>query len=120
MAINYQWYNSEKTVILLVFEKKWTWDEYSHIQKSLFSMIDSVEGTVHYLIDVYQVRSLPLGALNKLPVILSETHPRRGKTLIVGASAGVRHFWQLLQRVIPQARDPRYLFLADIDEADKL
>ena len=118
MAIKFQWYDSKKTVILLVPEKTWTWDDYLAIQQELFAMIDSTDNMVHYLMDLQQSRNLPLGALNKLPAIFSQKHPRRGKTIVVGASSAIRNLWKLLQTVIPQSREPRYHFLENMEEAE--
>jgi hypothetical protein len=120
MAIKYQWYDKNQTVILLLPEKNWTWDDYLNIQQSLFAMIDSTDGIVHYLLDIQQSRGLPLGALNKLPVIFSQKHSRRGKTVVVGANSAIRNLWKLLQNVVPQSREPRYFFFDDMEEAEKL
>ena len=120
MPISYKWYNSDKTVILLTLERNWTWDDYLYVQESLFGMIDSVETVVHYLLDVRSSRGLPLGALNKLPAIFSKTHPRRGKTIVLGANATIRNVWELLRKVIPQMSEPRYFFVATLEEAEAL
>jgi hypothetical protein len=120
MPISYKWYNSDKTVILLTLERNWTWDDYLYVQESLFGMIDSVETVVHYLLDVRSSRGLPLGALNKLPAIFSKTHPRRGKTIVLGANATIRNVWELLRKVIPQMSEPRYFFVATLEEAEVL
>lgn len=120
MGIKYQWYDSQQTVILLIPQRDWTWDDYLAIQPALFTMIDSTDDMVHYLMDLQYSRSLPLGALNKLPAIFSQKHPRRGKTIVVGANSAIRNLWKLLQNVIPQSREPRYYFLEKMEEAEKL
>jgi hypothetical protein len=120
MAIRYQWYDKNQTAILLIPEKNWTWDDYLEIQQALFAMIDSTDGTVHYVMDLQQSRGLPLGALNKLPAIFSQKHSRRGKTIVVGANSAIRNLWKLLQNVVPQSREPRYFFVETMEEAEKL
>jgi hypothetical protein len=120
MPISYKWYNDKKTVILLNLEKEWTWDDYLQVQDELFRMIDSVDSFVHYLLDIRSSRGLPLGALNKLPAIFSKTHPRRGKTVVLGANSAIRNVWELLRKVIPQMSEPRYFFVATLDDAEAL
>jgi hypothetical protein len=120
MPISYDWYDADKSVILLILEKDWGWDDYLQVQAELFRMIDSVDTIVHYLIDVRSSRSLPIGALNKLPTIFSQTHPRRGKTIIVGANSTIQNLWNLLRKVIPQMSEPRYFFVADQNEVEAL
>jgi hypothetical protein len=120
MPIRYKWHDTEKTVILLTLERDWTWDDYLHVQENLFKMIDSVDSNVHYLLDIRSSRGLPLGALNKLPAIFSKTHPRRGKTVVLGSNAAIRNVWELLRKVIPQMSEPRYFFVATLDEAEAL
>lgn len=120
MSIRYDWYNADNTVIRLVFEKEWTWDDYINIQALLFAMIDTVNHSVHYLVDVSAVRSLPLSALSKLPTIFSRNHPRRGKTVIFGANPIVQNIWNLLRKVLPQMHEPRYVFVPSIIEAEAL
>jgi hypothetical protein len=120
MPISYDWYDADKSVILLILEKDWGWDDYLQVQGELFRMIDSVDTIVHYLIDVRSSRSLPIGALNKLPAIFSQTHPRRGKTIIVGANSTIQNLWNLLRKVIPQMNEPRYFFVADLNEVEAL
>src|SRR6185369_16876361 len=101
-------------------ESGWGWDDYLQVQAELFKMIDSVDSIVHYLIDIRSSRGLPLGALNKLPSIFSQTHPRRGKTVILGANSGIRNVWDLLRKVIPQMSEPRYFFVSSQEEAETL
>src|SRR5689334_8720661 len=120
MPISYKWHNSEKTVILLVLEKDWTWDDYLTVQSDLFRMIDGVDNVVHYLLDIRSSRGLPLGALNKLPAIFSKSHPRRGKTIVMGANSAIRKVWELLRKVIPQMSEPRYFFVETLEEAESL
>jgi hypothetical protein len=120
MPIRYAWHDTNKQVILLTLEKNWSWDDYLQLQPKLFEMIDSVDTIVHYLIDARSSRGLPLGALNKLPAIFSQTHPRRGKTIILGANSAIRNLWDLLRKVIPQLAEPRYFFVASPDEAEAL
>lgn len=120
MSIRYNWYNAEKAVIHLVFEQGWTWDEYRRLQASLFAMIDEVNHPVHYLIDISAVHALPMGALNYLPAIFSQTHPRRGKTIIFGASPIIYNLWHLLQKLFQQMDGARYIFVGSMAEANDL
>jgi len=59
MPINQYWDNNEKTILLVVFEPEWTWQEYSDGLDETREIVKDIEHTYHEIIDMRQTGKVP-------------------------------------------------------------
>ncbi|NDJ52318.1 MAG: hypothetical protein GYB68_04425 [Chloroflexi bacterium] len=86
MAIHSVWANESKTIMAVVFEGQWTWDEYFASVDERTVMMDSVNHQVDFIVDFRDSAPLPKMALKNLAKAAQQTHPNQGMTVIVGAT----------------------------------
>jgi hypothetical protein len=91
MPYRLDWYNPEKTAILRVMERGWTWDEFDESYYEAFKMVRSVKHRVHVISD-YSTAPDPVGSggggmIERFGKIWSE-HPQNiGLMIIVSAAS---------------------------------
>jgi hypothetical protein len=90
MGITICWDNEEKTAIRYVFEGLWDWDELWERSAQIRSMMNTVDHTVHLIIDMSGTSFLPQGTLNYFRVLLNTKHPQTGLTIFVGGNVYTR------------------------------
>ena len=90
MSIAICWDNDEKTALRYVFEGLWDWDELWERSAEIRSLMNTVDHTVHLIIDMSETSFLPQGALNYFRVLLNTKHPQTGLTIFVGGNVYTR------------------------------
>jgi len=116
MPISISWDNTDKTIIQYRFEGRWTWDEFN---KGLFeanSMMDSVNHTVHVIVNMGNSAALPRGAITQIASLRTRKHPRIGVTILVGASSLVQSIHSAMTKIYAGI-DRNFKMLPTLEEA---
>ena len=97
--ITTQWHNPEKTVILVVLERGWTWGDMYQTANEIYMLLDSVEHSVCTIIDFSSAKQIPPRAITHIKNLNKNAHPNQTKLAFVGlnslASALMNTFVQL-------------------------
>lgn len=93
MGVIVSWYNPEQSIIHIVFERKWTWDDVYAIDDITSEMLMSVSNPVCFMVDVSMLTGLPRGmSVTKLKQVLNFEHSNSVATIIYGVSPFLRPF----------------------------
>jgi hypothetical protein len=85
MAIKADWDSPEHRAILYVFEEDWTWDELIEAARADDPLIESVDHTVHIILDGRQAKRMPGNPTGRMHEFSPLIHPRLGLIILVGA-----------------------------------
>jgi hypothetical protein len=84
MGISVIWDNDAKTVILMTFEGRWTWEELTEAVVICNGMVESVSHHVHYILDRKGAHYTPGNLLGNMKRIVNLFTPNEGLRIIVG------------------------------------
>jgi hypothetical protein len=85
MAIKVAWDSPEHRTVLYVFDADWTWDELIEAAQADDPLIESVDHTVHIILDGRQARKMPGNITGRMHEFSPLIHPRLGLIILVGA-----------------------------------
>jgi hypothetical protein len=116
MPISILWDNAEKTVIQYHFEGRWTWDEFHHALAEGNAMMDSVDHTVHVIVNMQNSMALPRGAITHIANLRIRKHRRIGVTILIGASQLIQAIHSAMITIYPGI-DKNFKMLPTLEEA---
>jgi hypothetical protein len=91
MSVDANWLDDEKSAIVVAYGETWTWNENLAALRKTFEMMESVDHTVHTILDHTHVVKAPRQSIVKIPEMASLPQSQnQGLTIIVGA-AGIWH-----------------------------
>ncbi len=111
--INIEWANEEQTVIRWHLSDGWTWDEFYAAKAESEAMIEQVTGVVDGLFVMDNPSYLPAYFLANLRIIVPNSHPRYGITIVVGKQKAMRFIFDCVVRIT--SRDD-LLYLVNTEE----
>ncbi len=118
MPIHIEWDNSEKKILVYTFEGVWSLNEFyiAFAQGNL--MMDSVNHTVHTILDMRKSGSLPNGFIGTIRTLGAKPHDNLGQMAMIGANGFVQSFINLSRRILPAGRkNPRFFMVSTLEEA---
>ena len=119
MATSVRWFDSERTVFLLTFEGKWTWEELYETVSEIHKMGDSVPHETWGIVSLVDGAVLPQYALSNFRRMTTNSpHERTQGFAIVLSSSFLQAIAKALQHMMPPVKQ-KYLFTRSFDEAVK-
>lgn len=122
MPIDVKWANDAQNIVHLTFERGWTWEDLKQAIQQADKLIDSVEHTVHLLIDIRN-GGIPndfLGAAGDI-FAQGEARANEGKRIVIGAGMFIRAAYRSLQAVYgAKLADRPFHFAANAEEAHEI
>jgi len=116
MGIAVSWDNPQRTIICFDFSQGWDWDDVYAASDQATTMLDSVEHTVHIIMDIRNGGKIPGDLMSHAERIASGHHPRRGMMIVVGANRLLRTVGGGLRKLFPDATR-NVIFASDLEEA---
>ncbi len=118
MAIQVNWENDEKTVLLNIYEGAWTMDDFYLAVQQTNALLDSVSHRVNIIFDVAKSPNFPKGFMGAIRTQSQKPHANNGIMVIVGINAFVRVFYDMFTKVYTKqaVRQPTYM-AANYEEA---
>jgi hypothetical protein len=105
MPVTPQWDNDDKTIIRYDLTGRWTWDEFFAAFDEGTTMLDTVQHTIHFIVNPLDLMSrgyLPPGALQNTLALYRRSKANAGSTVIVGGSTFFRSLYGIGQRIYPR------------------
>ena len=119
MSIQVNWANDTQNIVHLTFERGWTWDDLKGAIHQADALIDSMEHTVHLIIDIRN-GGIPNDFLAAAGDIFAQGEARanEGKRVVIGAGILIRAAYRSLQAVYgAKLADRPFHFAGSVDEA---
>lgn len=117
VGISVQWYDDEKTIIVVTFDAEWTWKDVHDVNTNATVLYESVDYIVDILADVRNSHLVTTGILSYAQNLLTMPwHPHAGNVVVVGASRSVRTLFEAAALVARKSLE-RITFAQSMDEA---
>ena len=118
MGITVQWDNSEQTIIRFIYTGAWSFGDLFDAMHDARTLMDTVDHTVHGIIDMRESKLMPNGALSLGRNVTMRKHPNQGRSVIIGASGFVRTLYDVYRKVYRTTFDESaYSFANSLEEA---
>src|SRR5689334_22363637 len=89
MSVAIHWYDTEKTILVIEFAGKWTWEEFYVRQDEINLVLDDVEYDVDVItrsMDADATNFVPVNSLTHMPIVVRRAHPRVRMAVLVTRS----------------------------------
>jgi hypothetical protein len=116
MSIMVTWDKADRTIISFDFAGRWGWDELYAASDQATGMLDSVDHTVDFIMDIRETQQIPKDFMSHAERLASGSHPHRGIMVVVGANGLLRTLGGGLRKLFPDATR-NLVFAADVEEA---
>ena len=117
MSVEVQWDNDDKTIIHMIYEGRWQWDDVRAAIMEMNQMIDSVHHPfVHIISDRGAAHWTPGNYANNMQEIMQLFHPRAGYRVLIVKNPVAREMFYVFSAMvggIPYA----YRFVNTLEEA---
>lgn len=122
MPVNAAWDDAAHTIIRYELIGNWTWDEYFATRETLNAMLDSVSHPIYVIIDVGQMRGVPMNALSEMARGTQRAQAQRPNWAggyFVGVNPLFRTLFNVFRRINPQMA-ARYQTAETLEEARRM
>jgi hypothetical protein len=119
MPIHTDWDNEGHTVIRIQVTDPWEIDEYSQATLHAWSLMETVDYSVHLIIDFTHVYTFPKNMLSGAPAVNSHIHPRQSLVIGVKINPFFRGVMRVATRVFPRLGNNLF-FTQTVPEAYEL
>ena len=122
MAVNAEWHDPERTVIIYRVEGTWDWGEFYRAVVRANALLDTVAHTVDFLVDMSRSTSVPAMNPAVMPFAAHNPtldHENAGVLVVAGASAFVKTIFDIFARFYSHSAD-RYYFSATLAGAESI
>jgi len=116
MPVSAEWDNESQTIIRIRIDDPWDLDEYSQATLHAWSLMQTVDYSVHLIIDLTDTFTFPKNLLSAAPTINSHVHPRQGLVIGVKISPYLQAVMRVAIRVFPRLGQ-NVLFTQTLQEA---
>ncbi len=119
MPVQATWDNPEKTIILLNFEGNWTWEETYQAVAERNQLINAVENKVDIIVNFGGAGfKVPPNALTHTRNIISQSHNRIVRNVVVGFKPMHIALWKVIEKVYESmGKSQQYFLVGSLDEA---
>jgi hypothetical protein len=119
MAINIDWRNDEKRVLILAFEGTFSWDELRTAYEQAWDMVRSQPHVVAVINDATKRTTAPSGnAFGSYRTIWNERPDNLGTVYVIGSSTAGRMVSAVFMKAL--RLDDRLRYVGSIEEAEEL
>jgi hypothetical protein len=121
MTITLKWDNPEETILIIQYEKPWTWAEFSRAYEDMFTYLNSVKHPVDMVFDIRNGGFPPPGAITRFRQVGQTEHPN-GRRLVFVAPKLLSQFVNSTLDILKIAylgafQSPKFLFVTSLEEA---
>jgi hypothetical protein len=104
MPVKIDWYDVDKTILLVMLSGRWTWEELYHQQDEFNLVLDALTHDVDVIArsgDAKSANSIPFNSLTQMLVVVRRTHPRIRSTVLMTQSGLWSTIDTLMRRISP-------------------
>ena len=121
MAINVSWVDQNKEIVLIKYEKRWTWDEFQEKVDATNALISSVNYPVVLIHDTLQGSVLPPGnIIAQGKMAFAGAADNVALIIVVVNSSMIQTFLSLVTQLIPSKHGQIIKIVSSLEEAYQL
>lgn len=120
MTIQVGWDNNEQSIVRIVFQRGWTWNNLNQAVKQADELIISQPHRVDLLIDIHEAGGIPGDFISRAGEIFAqggEARANEGQKVVVGAGTLIRIAYKTFLRVYGSKLEGRPFIFADTLES---
>jgi hypothetical protein len=116
MPIEVNWFNEQKTAVLMNFEGQWTWEPFYAAIDEAFALFGTISHKAALIIDLSNSEGLPKNSIANIRNAQGMHHPQRECIIFVGMSTFMRMIGNLAMRLSRGRKGNAYM-VATLDDA---
>lgn len=116
MPVSAEWDNEAQTIIRIYIDDPWSIDDYNQATLHAWSLMETVDYSVHLIVDLTDTFTFPKNLLSAAPTTNSHVHRRQGLVVGVKISPYLRAVMRVAIRVFPRLGQ-NVLFTQTLQEA---
>lgn len=116
MAIDVQWGDYNKTILIYHAQGAWTWNELYTATEQAHHMLDTVNHVVDSIIDLSEANAMPSGSLWHARRMAALRHVNSGRAVYVGGHNFLKAIFDVLQRLY-KGHNPLFMYTDTVDKA---
>lgn len=117
MGIELAWDEQLTNLIHLKVSGFWTWIDFHAAMDKMYVMMDESEhDKINFILDMNKGNLLPKDMLTRMQHIGSNSHPKSGAMMVIGAGSFVRMLFNIMDKLLHE-RMLHIQILAGMDEA---
>ncbi|MCC7447516.1 MAG: hypothetical protein IT324_08880 [Anaerolineae bacterium] len=117
MGIAITWDDPQQSVLLITYDRFWTWVEFDNAVKDVFARIEQTDHTIHLIFDVTKSPFPPDGAMWRFKRVASVKHSHTGQIIFVGGNLFIQSMANAILRLV---KKHDFIFVRSLDDARKL
>lgn len=117
MAIKVAWGDDSKTLLVNVYEGRWTLDDFYLAVRQTNALLDSVDHNVNVILDVKNSGLFPKGMMSAVRMLQQKPHVNLGVMVLLGCNIFVRVFYDTFMKIFPQPGRQVMYMVADYEDA---
>ncbi len=120
MGINICWEDEDKSIILMTYERPWTWNDFYAAYAEMDVMLQDVTSAVYIVIDIRKGGFPPSGASYHFKRVTQNRHPHVMKVVFVGLPLVIRSFLSVVStayRGKEKFETSLFMFAGTVEEA---
>lgn len=118
MSIGVDWYDDAHTIIMVRYERLWTWADFAQAKVQIDSLLNSVAHTVNIISDSRESGGLPGGnAMNMLARSFQSAPDNIENVLVIGANPFFKALLQILKTISLNRAAQNIHFFNSLDDA---
>lgn len=121
MPITPQWDDDARTIIVSVYEGRWTWEDLHQANAQINAMLEGITHPVDYISDMRHGNTLPRGhVMAQAQRVMSSSQASQDSLVVfVGANHFLQALWESFTRVYRQMAN-NYRFVDTLEDARAL
>jgi hypothetical protein len=116
MSITVKWFNDEHKIVHWDIEGAWNWDDVYLSLDEANALLDTVDHTVHTIVDVRNSPLIPGGTITQLKNLVNKQHPQAGISVFVTTNTFARSVFMMFSKLTGKAGE-RFRLVATPEEA---
>jgi hypothetical protein len=123
MAITVAWDDSEHSIVLIAFQRPWTWKDFDQAVEQMLSLFNSVHHQVDILFDIRDAGFPPADAITHFKKVAEIDHPNGGLLIFIAPKILVQ-FINSIVRIMALTfagsgafKTPKFIFTKSPEEA---
>lgn len=123
MPISVQWDNPEQSIVMIVFERPWTWKEFDSAVEQMLAFFNSVHHKVDVIFDIRNGGFPPPDAITHFKRVAEIQHPNGGLLIYVAPNVlvqfinGILRVMRLTFAGSGNFETPKFIFTKSPEEA---
>lgn len=121
MPIQYNWIDSEETIIQVTYPSQWKWNDLYAVQRDINALLDTSSKSIVAVHDFSRSRNLPPNAIGHMKNLILRIHPTIKVIVYVGMNHFIRTMWGVISTLgMDRLVSVRFVFAESVEQGIEL